>query len=282
MFIAPEPEVNDAEIFHNPEDALDHFEGDTTTTGPLLDLCKKRIATLPAVRGQVRNETTTNRLEDDVGAPGGAPDVSGEGLDGGVADGPPPEGGLSRVPVGVFAGLGPLPCRQDGGPVHVSGPDDAGGATWRGTSRPWVVRISGGGGGGCSHLGGGGVSVASARLETRGRAGRGCVLGRSPSGGRAGIASGSGGRTRERDGGGSDSGSGVRVRKRPITVRLSFRFDSAVELVDVRGLRGPGRAVAPVSMTSEQGLGAGSDVRDAGSGVRAGSIWRWDAVASHG
>ena len=51
VFIAPEPEVTDAEIFHNPEDDLDHFEGDTTTTRPLLDLCKKRIATLPAVRG---------------------------------------------------------------------------------------------------------------------------------------------------------------------------------------------------------------------------------------
>jgi hypothetical protein len=64
VFSPPEPEVNDAEIFHDPEGDLDDFEGDTTIIGPLLDLCKTRIATLPSVRGQRRNEETTHRLKD--------------------------------------------------------------------------------------------------------------------------------------------------------------------------------------------------------------------------
>ena len=69
---------------------------------------------------------------------------------------------------------------------------------------------------------------------------------------------------------------------RAITINLSFRFDYGVDHVDVKLLVGPDGRMGPVWMPAERGLGAGSDVRDAGSGVRAGSIWRWGAVASHG
>ena len=66
-YTAPEPEVEDAEVFLDPEGDPDDLAGGQDCrllkTGPLLEECKARKETLPSVRGQRRDETTTDRLK---------------------------------------------------------------------------------------------------------------------------------------------------------------------------------------------------------------------------